>query len=285
MSNNPLMKHYRTVKLTVQLPSKGIYYDDSIIEKNQLNEYDVYPMTAKHEIDIKTPDSLYSGNAASEMIKSCIPAIREPRSLTINDLNAVMLAIRCASFGKTLDATDTCQHCKKENTVAVNIKDMLSNIEYMEPPYTVNTDTGLTLFLTPSTMKSALKQFKEELLKEKSIENIIETNANSKDESAMEQQVSKIIKNYIAETQKTLAQSIIKAVDESSGIEVTTQSDILEYLTNVDRDTYHKINEEVDKINRIGCNTSFTIKCGNEACGKEYTSFIDFDPSSFFSKP
>ena len=78
MSNNPLSQYFRQPSIYVKLPSGGQHYADGAIDMPANGELPVYPMTAIDEITYRTPDALFNGNAVTNVIKSCVPAIRDP---------------------------------------------------------------------------------------------------------------------------------------------------------------------------------------------------------------
>ena len=77
-SANPLTQYFRQPKIWIKLPSGGKFYPNNALDHSANDEYPVFAMTAKDELLFKTPDALLSGQSTVEVIKSCIPAIREP---------------------------------------------------------------------------------------------------------------------------------------------------------------------------------------------------------------
>ena len=74
-SSNPLAKHFRQPALYIKLPSSGRFWPDGSIEIPLNGEIPVYPMTAKDEIMIRTPDALLNGAGTVSVIQSCCPNI------------------------------------------------------------------------------------------------------------------------------------------------------------------------------------------------------------------
>lgn len=75
-NTNPLQKYFRQPKIYLSLPSNGKYYPAGSLEISETGEYPVFPMTARDEIMIKTPDALLNGEATVAVIKSCIPLLK-----------------------------------------------------------------------------------------------------------------------------------------------------------------------------------------------------------------
>ena len=104
-TNNPLKKYFRQPKIYLSLPSKGKYYPPGALEMTESGELPVYAMTAKDELLFKTPDALLNGEATVEVIRSCIPAIKNPWMMPSIDSDAVLIAIRLATYGEKLEIT------------------------------------------------------------------------------------------------------------------------------------------------------------------------------------
>ena len=97
-NTNPLKKYYRQVKQFVKLPSGYKFYPEGAIEVPESGEVAVYPMTAKDEMLLKTPDALLNGEATVAVIQSCIPAIKNAWVMPSIDCDAALMTIRMATY-------------------------------------------------------------------------------------------------------------------------------------------------------------------------------------------
>ena len=102
---NPLHKYFRQPKIYLRLPSSGNFYPAGALEKTESGEYPVYSMTAKDEIVMKTPDALMNGQATVDIIQSCVPNIKDAWKVPSIDLDAILVAIRIATYGEMLDVS------------------------------------------------------------------------------------------------------------------------------------------------------------------------------------
>ena len=100
--NNPLETYFRQPSIYITLPSGGTFWPEGSIDMGDNNEIAVYPMTARDEIIMKTPDALLSGKSTVEVIKSCCPQIKDPWMMPTLDLDTVLIAIRIASYGEQM---------------------------------------------------------------------------------------------------------------------------------------------------------------------------------------
>lgn len=196
-NTNPLLDFARKVELSIKLPSNGNWYPEGMINYTLSGEVEVYPMLPKDELMLMNPDSLLSGQANVNLIKSCVPAIHHPEKLLYPDLNVLLLAIQKATYGNTLTMQVVCPECirkanekaeqlerenenkKKEERVDIkaviaemekhgeimvhqqdidfNIEYLLSKIQYLEPEYVYKTDNGLKIYLRPNTLEDKAK--------------------------------------------------------------------------------------------------------------------------------
>jgi hypothetical protein len=234
------------------------------------------PMTGKDELILKNPDALLNGEALIELIKSCVPAVSDPRLLLTNDIDAIVTAIRYATYNDALETELSCPECKHKNSYKLNLQYSLDNMEYLEPEYVVNLDSGLSVFVRPYGFPELLKglhaQFEQSKLT-RAIEN----------ESISEEQRMKLFATAFKElstvTYTLMLNSVVKVVDESNNINVNNKDDIKEFLQNIDKKSSDKIADLIKEINQIGIKKSFTAVC--EKCNHSWESEVDFNPVNF----
>jgi len=99
--NNPLQRFFRQPKLYVSLPSKGIYYEPGALQGDWSN-VPIFAMSGMDEIIMKTPDALFSGEATAKVIESCCPYVTNAKLMPTIDIDALLVAIRIATFGEKM---------------------------------------------------------------------------------------------------------------------------------------------------------------------------------------
>ncbi len=130
---NPLHKYFRQPKIYIRLPSSGNFYPAGALEKTESGEYPVYSMTAKDEIVMKTPDALMNGQATVDVIQSCMPNIKNAWKIPSIDLDAILVAIRIATYGEMLDVKTIVPGLDEERTYEADLRyvlDKLSNATF-----------------------------------------------------------------------------------------------------------------------------------------------------------
>jgi len=276
IQQNPLKQYFRQFKLYLKLPSGTSYYTPDIIQFTDKGEVGVYPMTGKDELALKNPDSLLNGEALIEVLRSCVPSLKNPRALLSNDIDALIAAIRFATFDDKLETTLVCPKCEQENTFKLNLQYALDNMEFLEAEYVVNLDSGVSVFIKPYSFPDLLKglhaQFEQNKL----------TRAVSNETLTDEERThifGAAFKELSTMTFELMLNSIIKVVDESNNINVSNKQHIKEFLFNIDKQSIDKISDLIKEINRIGIKRTFTAQCSH--CEHKWESEIDFNPVNF----
>ena len=150
--SNPLQKYFRQVKNYMRLPSKGKFYPAGVLDMPATGELPVYAMTAKDELLFKTPDALMNGQATVDVIQSCVPNIKNAWAMPAADLDAVLIAIRQATYGSKMDFVSVCPHCNTKNEHSIDLGVLSVQIQCPDFNTSVLVD-DLELFLKPQNYK------------------------------------------------------------------------------------------------------------------------------------
>ena len=129
MSDNPLKSYFRQPKIYLSLPSPEKFYPSGCFEPTETGELPVYAMTAKDELNFKTPDALLNGQATVDVIQSCIPNIKNAWLLPSTDLDAILIAIRIATYGEMMDINTVVPVVNEERTYQLNLRGILDELK------------------------------------------------------------------------------------------------------------------------------------------------------------
>jgi len=262
--------------LYLKIPSGTSYYAPEVVQFTDSGELGILPMTGKDELILKNPDALLNGEALTEVLKSCVPGIKNPKGLLTNDIDALITAIRYATFNDSLETNLSCPKCGSASTFKLDLQYALDNMEFLDPEYSVNLDSGITIFVKPHSFPDVLKGLHAQFEQSK-ISRILE-NSDISDQERMIA-FSKAFKEMSLITYELILNSIIKVVDESNNINVTNKDYIKELLTNIDNRSLDKISNLITEINLIGIRRTFAAKC--EKCEYVWENEIDFNPVNF----
>lgn len=272
---NPLANYYRQPKIYVKLPSKGQFYPQGALDVSETDEYAVYAMTAKDELMLKTPDALMNGQSTVEVIKSCVPAIQNPWLMPNIDLDAVLIAIRIATYGEKMDIDVKCPKCGHNNEYEIDLVSYIQNLTGFDYDNLVVVGP-LEIYIRPYTYKEVTKTAIKTLEQER-IFGII-----NDDKMSDEQKIEEFGISFAKLTELTVGlvtESIEKIVTPEG--EVTDRKLIADFIKNAPKDIYESVQERLTELKKKLEIKAHDVKCGE--CSHEFTTTVTFDQSNFFA--
>jgi hypothetical protein len=249
-------------------------YPVGVLEIPESGELPVYPMTAIDDITVKTPDALFNGAAVTEVIKSCIPAIKDPWMINSMDLDAILVGIRIATNGDVLEVESICPKCNDVASHGVALSVLLTTItpgDY-ETPLTIGDLTFRFKPLTYTEMnKAAIGQF--ELQRTLRALNDIE-------DPEEQQKKSQDALNTITETTMQVLTCTIASI--TTPTDTVDQTDyILDFLHHCDKNTYLKLRDYNTSLREQSEIKPIQLKCIH--CSHEYSQPFTLNTSDFFA--
>jgi len=277
---NPLSKYFRQPKLFASLPSNGKFYPAGALETTETGEYPIYSMTAKDELTMKTPDALLNGQATVELIKSCVPSIKDPWNLPSIDLDALLIAIRLATYGETMTLSIKTPVTGEEKEMSVNLRDILDNFANIEFEDVVQSG-DMTVYLRPLTYreftKSALKTFEQQR-----IFNIVNDEQIS-DEDKLQAFTNSFAK--LTDLTVDMMANHISAI-EVGDTRVDNKQHIDEFMKNADKSFYSVIQAHLEsqkiKFTIQPLKAQATLEEIEQGVPETYEVPVTFDQSNFF---
>ena len=277
---NPLSKYFRQPKLFAALPSNGKFYPAGALETTETGEYPIYSMTAKDELTMKTPDALLNGQATVELIKSCVPSIKDPWNLPSIDLDALLIAIRLATYGETMTLSIKTPVTGEEKEMSVNLRDILDNFANIEFEDVVQSG-DMTVYLRPLTYreftKSALKTFEQQR-----IFNIVNDEQIS-DEDKLQAFTNSFAK--LTDLTVDMMANHISAI-EIGDTRVDNKQHIDEFMKNADKSFYSVIQAHLEsqkiKFTIQPLKAQATLEEIEQGVPETYEVPVTFDQSNFF---
>lgn len=272
LANNPLKQYFRRPAIYIKLPSGGVGYAPGVINLPDSGEIPVYPMTAIDEITSRTPDALYNGTAIVELIKSCVPDIRDPWAIQSTDMDSILIGIKSASQGNELEIDTQCPKCEEFSKYGVNLVSILSSLKAGD--YSKELEVGeLAIKFRPLVYKemneASLHQFELQKLFVQ-LEQLDDEDRAKKTQEAV-----------ISITDVTM-QILAKTIEyvKTPGAMVTETEFILDFLQNCDKNTYTAIRDYHTTLKENTELKPLQIKCIH--CQNEYTQPFVLNASDFF---
>ena len=273
--HNPLANYFRQPKIYVRLPSGGEFYPPGALDSSQNGEYAVYAMTAKDELIFKTPDALMNGQATVEVIKSCVPAIRDPWKMPSIDIDAVLVAIRIATYGESMEVAAMCPACNEKNEYEFNL---LNYLEFLGGfKFEARVQVGpLTINIRPYNYQEVTKTAIKALEQQKIFDIV------NDGELSDEEKLDRFGASFLKLTELTVDTIVgcISSIDTPEGA-VSDPNLIREFVNNAPREVFNTVNEHVSEMkNKIDLKAQ-DVKC--DSCEHEFSINITMDQSNFFA--
>ena len=281
-NTNPLQKYYRQPAIYVKLPSGGKYYPKEVFTPTETGEIPILPMTAKDEMTFKTPDSMINGQATVDVIKSCVPNLLDPWKMVNYDTDVVLLAIRIATYGETMEVNYTVPITNEQQTAAVNLPAVLEDLGKITIEDFTVTTKGFKVKIQPLDYKTLTKVQIARFEQQKMIGTIESSTLTE------EQKQTAFAKSF--ETINTVNFSLlldsIQEITTPDGSVVTDKKQILDFVNNADTKTIKEIEEKLTELRLQAQVKPVKIRATDEQIKKGVPATFDlpitFDNSNFF---
>lgn len=271
---NPLSQYFRQPAIHIRLPSGGKFYPTGSLNMPPNGELPVLPMTAVDEITYRTPDALFNGSAIVSVIQSCVPSIRDPWAMPSTDIDAVLVAIRIASFGHGMDIASTCPSCNHNEDLTLDLRAI--NDQIRPGDYDKSLALGnLEFYFRPINYRDVNQNNQTQFEQQQALRSI---DSDQIEETAKLEQLNRSMKIINELTLKTIAQSIgaIKTPDAL----VTEVDHILEFLRNCDSRTFAQLRDHAISLKQASEIKPVELTCTE--CSHQYAQPFTLDMASFF---
>lgn len=276
-NSNPLAGFFRQPRIYITLPSKGQFYPNGSLDMPESGEIPVYAMTARDELMFKTPDALMNGTSTVEVIKSCLPNIKNPWLIPSIDLDAILCAIRIATYGHEMEVSSTCPKCESHNDHSIDLRAVLDNFKNIQFRTKVVIEDIIVVNLQPlnydQISKAGLKAFEHQ----KIFSVINDSSIND------EQKVKLFQESFVKLTDltfETVAQCITSI--ESPNGATSDKEFITEFLRNTDKRVFNELNKVLEDTKKSATMPSLEVECSD--CKHSYQIALTLDHSDFFGK-
>ncbi len=280
---NPLETYFRQPAIYISLPSQGKFWPEGTIDMAENNEIAVYPMTAKDEIIMKTPDALLSGKSTVEVIKSCCPQIKDPWMMPTIDLDTILIAIRIASYGETMSVGVTVPVTNSNMTMDFNLVDALDKIPKIVPNTQLTLPNGISLELIPTTYQMMTKLALRVYDEQKMIQTVQDSTLSEEEKISKYTETFNKVANYSVDEMLGCIVSV-KTPDDKT---VTEQGYIMEFVNNIDYATSKIIKDAINELKTNGALPNQKAQSPEEDVEKgapeTFEVPITFDNANFFA--
>jgi hypothetical protein len=236
-------------------------------------EIPILPMTSVDEITYRTPDALFNGTATVNVIKSCVPAIRDPWIMPSVDMDALLVGIRIASYGHAMDLSVQCPACDTEDEISVDLRIVNDRLKIGDYDQSL-TIGDLEFWFQPINYKSVNENSQVQLAQQQAMR-VLNSDV---DEKTKLDQLNRSMMLINETTLKTIAQSI--AAIKTPQAMVTETEFIVDYLRNCDSKIFNQLRDHVIEIKRQSDVHPLALTC--KECSHQYSQPFTLDLASFF---
>lgn len=272
---NPLLI-YRDPGISIKIPSMGKFYHNGEIVLEPNGQVNVFPMTIRDEIYLRSPDFLLNGSAIEKIIESCVPSVKDPKKILVNDIIALLVGIKWASGSNVLSYSSVCPNCKSTNKFDIQTSYLFDEMVFLKDEYVIDIN-NVQVYVRPFDYEMVVKNANISFEESKTVQILTENN------DIPEEEKLSIAKKSLERLQEitfySVLNSIEKVVIKNQNITVTDKEMISEWLSSIKLKDFNRIKDLINEINLIGLPTEVEVKC--RSCKFKYNLEIKYDPSDF----
>lgn len=287
---NPLNSFFRKSKFNIDLPSRGRWYPKNALAPTVVDgSVAVYPMTAADEAKFKIGDATLTGNGIFDLIRSCIPDIRQPELAPMCDLDAILLAIRRASYGDNMKFTVKVPDTNLLREMTLNLSTMAAEkfgsvTDWDDTLEVTDEDTGkvLTVKVRPINLKTLFGHSKTMVRVQQLSVKMAE--ADDVNDDAKLETLTENIHNLSQVNITMVADSIESLEAEDFG--TRNPADVRNFLGQIDVAYFNVIQQHIDsQRKKIGLQDTVVTSTAEEITAgapESWVAEINFTTAEFF---
>ena len=280
-NSNPLKKYFRQPSIYVTLPS-GANYAPEVLEPSKSGEIGVMPMTAKDEIRFKTPDALMNGEGVVQVIQSCVPQIKDAWNIKSYDLDTILIAIRIATYGETMDINFTVPVAKETVSHTVNLPAILDQLKQIKIEDSFTMQDGLKIGVRPLTYKDMTSASLQTFQQQKMYSAIQDSQLGDEEKAKRFNDAFKTLTDLNA----SILLKNIQLITMPDGTEINDPLHIKEFVEKANATLVKEIEDKLSKLRGQGAVKPIKLKATEEqiknGAPPSYEVPITFDSSNFF---
>jgi len=239
-NTNPLNKYFRQPAIYVSLPS-GTDYPPHVVAPTQTGELGVMPMTAKDEIRFKTPDALMNGQGVVDVIQSCVPDIKDAWQIKSYDLDTILVAIRIATYGETMEINFNVPGANENVSHTVNLPGILDGLRSTKVDGHITLKDGLKITVRPLTYKDMTSTSLHTFQQQKMYTAIQDSQLSDEEKAKRFNDAFK----SLTDLNSSILLKNIEMVTMTDGTEITDPAHIKEFIENANAVVVKEIEDKL----------------------------------------
>ena len=278
---NPLNKYFRQASIYVALPS-GTDYPQDVVTKSETGEIGIMPMTAKDEIRFKTPDALMNGQGVVDVIESCVPDIKDAWQIKSYDLDTILVAIRIATYGETMEINFNVPGANESVAHTVNLPAILDQIQKTTVDTAFTLKDGLKITVQPLTYRDMTSTSLQTFQQQKMYSAIQDSELPDEDKATRFNDAFKKLTDLNA----SILLKNMASITMTDGTVITDAAHIKEFVDNANATVIKEIETKLMDLRTQGAVKPLKLKASEEQIKKgapaSYEVPVTFDTSNFF---
>jgi hypothetical protein len=278
---NPLNKYFRQASIYVALPS-GTDYPQDVVTKSETGEIGIMPMTAKDEIRFKTPDALMNGQGVVDVIQSCVPDIKDAWQIKSYDLDTILVAIRIATYGETMEINFNVPGANESVAHTVNLPAILDEIQKTTVDTAFTLKDGLKITVQPLTYRDMTSTSLQTFQQQKMYSAIQDSELPDEDKATRFNDAFK----KLTELNSSILLKNMASITMTDGTVITDPAHIKEFVDNANATVIKEIETKLMDLRTQGAVKPLKLKASEEQIKKgapaSYEVPVTFDTSNFF---
>ena len=278
---NPLNKYFRQASIYVKLPS-GTDYPQDVVAKSETGEIGIMPMTAKDEIRFKTPDALMNGQGVVDAIQSCVPDIKDAWQVKSYDLDTILVAMRIATYGETMEINFNVPGTDESVSHTVNLPSILDQLNTTKVDTEIKLKDGLKITVRPLTYKDMTSTSLQTFQQQKMYSAVQDSQLSDEDKASRFNDAFK----KLTELNSSILLKNIDHITMTDGTEISDAGHIKEFIENASATLVKEIETKLMDLRTQGAVKPLRLKATEEQIKKgapaTYEVPVTFDTSNFF---
>ena len=280
-NTNPLNKYFRQASIYVKLPS-GTDYPADVVTKSETGEIGIMPMTAKDEIRFKTPDALMNGQGVVDVIESCVPDIKDAWQIKSYDLDTILVAIRIATYGETMEINFNVPGANEQVAHTINLPAILDQIQQTKVDSDFTLKDGLKISVQPLTYRDMTSTSLQTFQQQKMYSAVQDSELSDEDKATRFNDAFK----KLTELNASILLKNIASITMTDGTVITDSAHIKEFVDNANTTLIKEIETKLMDLRTQGAVKPLKLKASEEQIKKgapaSYEVPVTFDTSNFF---
>ena len=191
------------------------------------------------------------------------------------DIDAVLIAIRVASYGNEMEINSKCPHCENQTSHTVDLNIVLDRVRFPDYSKTMVCE-GITIKLKPQSYEVANKANMAAFEEQKMLQNLITDNLEDQEKI----NEFNLRMNNLNDLNNDLLVGSTEYIETSDGIKVVNVAHIREFFENAQGKIVKQIKTTLESLRKQGELPALTVAC--DSCAKGYELKVEFDYARFF---